>query len=100
MRYSPVFSSGSGHIDFIEFLHLMNKRIKQPITEEDIRQCFDIFDKDEVGYITIRGLDEVFTSLGQRRTDEELKDILKFFDAKNEEGLIEYEGKPQSQINS
>eukprot|EP00795_Rhopilema_esculentum_P002777 gene2777-1000_t len=89
--FHEIDDNSSGHIDFIEFLQLMNKSIKEPITEENIRQCFEVFDKDEVGYITIKGLDAVFTSLGQSRTDEELKDMLKFFDANNEEGLIEYE---------
>ncbi len=80
-------------IGFIEFLHFMHKKIKQPITEEDMLKCFQVFDSEDNGYITIRGLEKVFLGLGQRHTDEELKEMITFIDtSSNEEGLCTFEG--------
>ena len=79
-------------IDFIEFLHFMQKKIKQPITDEDMEQCFKVFDGEDNGFITIRGLERVFLSLGQKHTDEELKEMASFVETEDEEGLINFDG--------
>ena len=83
--------SGNGEIDFMEFVHVMHKNIKEPITDENIEQCFKVFDTDEYGYITIRGLERVFLSLGQQCTSTELKDMISFIDSDAEEGLVTIE---------
>eukprot|EP00794_Sanderia_malayensis_P020134 gene20134-22107_t len=87
-----ICQDGSGKIGFIEFLHMMQRKIKQPITDEDMFKSFSVFDNDDMGYITIRGLEKVFLSLGQKHTDEELKEMIRFINTSgNEEGLCTFE---------
>ncbi|XP_065058483.1 calmodulin-A-like [Rhopilema esculentum] len=82
---------GNGEIDFMEFVHVMHKNVKQPITDANMEQCFKVFDSDENGYITIRGLERVFLSLGQQCSTTELKDMISFIDSDAEEGLVTIE---------
>ena len=72
----------------------MFKKIKQPITEDDMVRCFKVFDDEANGFITIRGLERVFLSMGQRHTEEELKEMISYIEVSDkEEGLVTAEGK-------
>lgn len=92
MKHSS-FLEGDGEVDFIDFLHIMHKTIKRPIADDVIEQTFKIIDGEENEFITMRGLEKIFLSLGQFRTDEELKQMLSFIDTQDEEGLVKFEGK-------
>lgn len=49
--YSPRLSSGSGTIDFEEFLVMMVQQLKEDQagkSEEELSECFRIFDKYDV----------------------------------------------------
>ena len=70
----------------------MSKKTKHPIADDDIEQCFKVFDEEDNGYLTIRDLERVFLSLGQRPSEEELKEMLRFIDPANEDGLVQFEG--------
>ena len=84
--------SGDGEVDFIDFLHVMHKTLKKPISDEVIETCFQTLDGEENQFITMRGLERIFVSLGQKRTDDELKEMVAFIDTGDEEGLIKFEG--------
>lgn len=48
LTHSPLLSSGSGTIDFEEFLVMMVKQLKEDQagkSEEELSECFRIFDK-------------------------------------------------------
>ena len=77
----------------------MSKIIKQTIPDEDIEKCFKVFNEEDDGYLTIRGLQRVFMSLGQKPSDEELKEMMSFIDPENEDGLIQYDGNDSSKIS-
>ena len=53
----------------------MNDDIPEDFREE-IKQTFDLFDKDENGTIDREELSEVFKSLGQHFTEAELTDMI------------------------
>lgn len=71
----------------------MNKEVKSAVSDEDIEKCCKVFDVFDNGYITIKDLQRVFTSLGQNLTDEELNDMLVMIDPGNDDGLVEFQGK-------
>ena len=54
----PIFfmSLGDGTIDFDEFLTMMARKMKETDTEEEIREAFKIFDKDNNGLISPSGI--------------------------------------------
>ena len=50
----PTFfiSLGNGEIDFEEFLMMMAKKMNDVDHEAEIKEAFEIFDRDESGFIT------------------------------------------------
>ena len=44
--------AGSGTVDFPEFLNMMAKKIGTTDSEEEIREAFRVFDRQQNGYIT------------------------------------------------
>ena len=51
--------SGNGEIDFEEFLSMMAKKMKETDSEEEIREAFRVFDKDNDGFLTMKELKHV-----------------------------------------
>ncbi|CAH9104051.1 unnamed protein product [Cuscuta europaea] len=47
-----VDTNGNGTIEFPEFLNLMAKKIKETDEDEEIKEAFKVFDKDQNGYIS------------------------------------------------
>ena len=88
---SAHFFLGDRKIDFIEFMHLMGKKIKSSTSEADIERCFSAFDRDEDGYITVKELKNIFLSLGENIEDSDLRKMMKPVDT-DEDGLISYGG--------
>ena len=43
---------GNGIIDFGEFANLMIMKMKDTVTEEELWDAFNVFDRDGNGYIT------------------------------------------------
>ena len=56
---------------------------------EEIKQTFDLFDKDKSGSIDRQELGEVFKSLGQHYTDQELQEMIDEIDDDGN-GAIEF----------
>lgn len=56
---------------------------------EQIREAFNVFDKDNDGFITLKELGTVMRSLGQNPTENELHDLIKQYD-RDESGTIDF----------
>ena len=72
-----VDANKNGTIDFPEFLSLMAKKMETQESEEEIRDAFKVFDKDNTGLISAAELRHVLTSIGEKLSDEDLDDLLK-----------------------
>jgi len=44
--------TGSGTVDFPEFLNMMAKKIQSTDLEEEIREAFRVFDREKTGHIS------------------------------------------------
>lgn len=82
--------NGDGEIDFGEFVGLMSRQIIDHDTEEELREAFKIFDKNEDGFISPSELRLVMVNLGEKLTDEEIDDMIREADFDND-GVINYE---------
>lgn len=82
--------NGDGEIDFNEFCNLMSKQSHEGDADEELREAFKIFDKDEDGFISPAELRFVMTNLGEKLTDEEIDDMIREADFDGD-GLINYE---------
>ena len=88
-----MFLSGSGTIEWSEFLKMMKERKKEEeFNEEELSDVFKVFDKDNSGFISASELKEVSSKLGRNLTDEDVKEMMKETDL-DEDGKISYEGK-------
>ena len=57
--------------------------------DEELKQCFHAFDKNGDGYISINELEEVMSRLGEKLSQQDLKDMMDDADA-NKDGLIDF----------
>lgn len=79
----------SDKIEFSEFLEQYAKTQKDPDTEEDLLECFKIFDIDNTGYITSNELKHIMTKFGENFPEEELNEMIRKGDPHNE-GYVKY----------
>ncbi|ORM40299.1 Calmodulin [Babesia sp. Xinjiang] len=87
---NDIDTSGSGAIDFPEFLILMARKMKEGDTEEELVQAFKVFDRDGNGFISAQELRHVMTNLGEKLTNEEVEEMLREADVDGD-GKINYE---------
>ncbi|XP_049636499.1 troponin C, skeletal muscle [Suncus etruscus] len=88
-----VDEDGSGTIDFEEFLVMMVRQMKEDAkgkSEEELAECFRIFDRNADGYIDAEELAEIFRASGEQVTDEEIESLMKDGD-KNNDGRIDFD---------
>ncbi|KAK9360274.1 hypothetical protein V1504DRAFT_455471 [Lipomyces starkeyi] len=86
---NEVDVDNDGTIDFPEFLTMMARKMKDTDSEEEIKEAFRVFDRDNNGYISSTELRHVMTSIGERLTDEEVDLMIKEADTNND-GRIDY----------
>ena len=82
--------------EFEEFKKMMERREggvgreTADSKEAEIREVFHHFDEDDNGYISGEELRHIMTSLGERMTDEEVKELIQETDTDGD-GRISYE---------
>ncbi|XP_066140685.1 calmodulin-like isoform X5 [Euwallacea fornicatus] len=87
---NEVDQDGNGTIEFNEFLQMMSKKMKDADGEEELKEAFRVFDKNNDGLISNIELRHVMTSLGERLSEEEVDDMIKEADLDGD-GQVNYE---------
>ncbi|KAK7345921.1 hypothetical protein VNO77_16537 [Canavalia gladiata] len=87
---NEVDANGNGLIEFVEFLDLMTRRTKAIDVEEDLKEAFKVFDKDQNGYISASELRHVMINMGEILTDEEVELMIEAADSDGD-GLVNYD---------
>lgn len=87
---NEVDTDGNGTIDFREFLDLMAHKMKDFDSDEELREAFKVFDKDQNGYISAAELRHVMINLGEKLTEEEVEMMIKEADTDGD-GQVNYE---------
>jgi calmodulin len=67
----PALISGA------EFLTMMARKMKDTDSEEEIREAFKVFDRDNNGFISAAELRHVMTSIGEKLTDDEVDEMIR-----------------------
>lgn len=91
MQNIIILNLGNGSIDFEEFVLMMAKKLEKSNTEDEIREAFKLFDKDNNGCITVTELRNILTETGQKIRPEEADELMKAIDTDGD-GKIDYEG--------
>ena len=79
----------SGTIDFSEFLSLMSRELKDADAEEEVREAFAVFDKNNDGKISAEELQLVMAKLGEQLSPEEVQEMIREADLDGD-GSIDY----------
>ena len=87
---ASVDKSGSGTIDFNEFLKLLLDKMSEKDSKEDAMRAFRQFDVDQTGKITFENLKAVSRELGEDMTDEEISEMIEKADL-DADGMISEE---------
>mmetsp|Transcript_17434 Transcript_17434/g.16634 ORF Transcript_17434/g.16634 Transcript_17434/m.16634 type:complete len:99 (+) Transcript_17434:178-474(+) len=78
---------GNGEVDFDEFCGLMIKKMKESEPVEELVEVFKIFDKNNDGIVDIYDLAVVFKELGEKISDEDLREMIEEHDHDNDKAL-------------
>jgi len=73
---AEIDKSGTGVMDFNEFLELMSAKMAEKDTKEEILKAFKLFDDDGTGKISFKNLKRVSKELGENLTDEEIQEMI------------------------
>ncbi|XP_057783343.1 calmodulin-like protein 8 isoform X1 [Salvia miltiorrhiza] len=117
---NEVDIDGNGTIEFAEFLNLMANKMKvssyrsyiintfffslvftlcvcvcavfnqETDAEEELKEAFKVFDKDQNGYISASELRHVMINLGEKLTDEEVDQMIREADLDGD-GQVDYD---------
>ncbi|CAD5187760.1 calmodulin-like protein 8 isoform X2 [Musa acuminata AAA Group] len=88
---SEIDANGNGTIEFQEFLNLMASKLNKGIDSEDeLKEAFKVFDKDQNGFISATELRNVMISLGEKLTDEEVAQMIREADLDGD-GQVNFE---------
>ncbi|KAL5195951.1 Calmodulin-like protein 8 [Glycine soja] len=88
---NEVDMNGSGTIEFGQFLNLMARKMKkQSEAEEELKEAFKLFDKDQDGYISPTELLSAMRNIGVKITEEELEHMIRLADLDGD-GRVNYE---------
>ena len=84
-----VDNDSDSKIEFEEFLKIMNNKLKQTETEQELIEAFKIFDKEGKGLISENEFKHIMLSLGEKISEEELEEMMKKADP-DKKGFVNY----------
>merc|ERR1711976_20142 len=87
---SEFDNSGTGSIDWTEFLLMMQKRKIKVDNEIEVREAFKAFDFNNSGYLSPKELKTIMAMLGEELNDLEIQYMVEEADL-DRDGLINYE---------
>ena len=68
--------NNEGKVSFDEFYHVVNVRMKNPLTEDELKDSFALFDKDNSGKISSAELKKALTTWGEKLSDDQVNEFI------------------------
>lgn len=84
-----VDADGNDNIDFTEFLALMSRQMRQSDIDDELREAFRVFDRDNDGFILPQDLRTLLISLGLDSSAEVIRRMINEAD-RNKDGKIDF----------
>lgn len=89
-NFSRVNEVGKGHIDFEDFLFLIEKKEQDKDTRAQLSAAFEVFDEGSTGFIKSADLKHMMLSLGKKLNPAEVDELILEADAEGT-GHIRYD---------
>ncbi|CDW54360.1 ATP dependent DNA helicase [Trichuris trichiura] len=86
-----IAGDGSEEVDFNTLIPLFTYQAEAEEDIVELRETFNIFDRNGDGYITTTELKQVLDDLGDPASDEDVRNIIASTDS-DQDGLINFEG--------
>ncbi|KAK8695065.1 hypothetical protein V6N13_072607 [Hibiscus sabdariffa] len=83
-------SNGDGLLDLQDLINLMDEDNGEEDKLRDLREAFGMYDEDGCGFITPKGLKKMLSKLGESKSIDECKLMIKHFDI-NGDGVLSFE---------
>lgn len=74
----------NGLVFFNDFLQMMSRRLEEQNSLVSLKQAFRIFDRNDVDYFTVVEVRAVMANLGEKMSDEDLREMFKDIDSDND----------------
>mmetsp|Transcript_105 Transcript_105/g.437 ORF Transcript_105/g.437 Transcript_105/m.437 type:complete len:170 (-) Transcript_105:37-546(-) len=78
---AEVDEDSSGRIEFPQFLKILALRLQSLDSEEEMREAFQVFDRDKNGSVSASELKHVMNNLGEPVTNKEVEEMIREADA-------------------
>ncbi|KAH7716680.1 calmodulin [Aphelenchoides avenae] len=72
-----IDEDGNGTIELEEFVKMMSKKVKVDENEKELREAFQVFDRDNDGFISPFELRHVMINLGEKLSEEEVVEMIR-----------------------
>ncbi|KAK8695062.1 hypothetical protein V6N13_072604 [Hibiscus sabdariffa] len=83
-------SNGDGLLDLQDLINLMEEDNGEEDKLRDLRDAFGMYDEDGCGFITPKGLKKMLSKLGESKSIDECKVMIKHFDI-NGDGVLSFQ---------
>ncbi|CZR64933.1 probable Calmodulin, partial [Phialocephala subalpina] len=90
---NEIDADNAGTIDFPEFLTMMARKMKDVDNEDEIREAFKVFDRDN-GFMSAAELRYAMVSIGEKLTGDEINEMIMEAD-QDGDGRIDYSQRVQ-----
>lgn len=74
---SGADGDGKGTVTFSEFLTIIAPRLDDEISNQAICDAFEVLDEDGKGYVDAQKVRHMWSTMGERLTDQEINDTFK-----------------------
>ncbi|KAM8711223.1 hypothetical protein ACLKA7_000373 [Drosophila subpalustris] len=87
---NEIDTDGNGFIDFEEFVSALTRRLSGNLDDDEIRDAFRVYDKENTGFIGPDQLRSVFFDVDQVVHEEEIEEMIRGVD-QDGDGKLSYE---------
>eukprot|EP00347_Sterkiella_histriomuscorum_P023799 403333347 len=88
--FAEVDKDISGALNFDDFIRIVQPRLRDRNSKEEIFKIFKLFDEDNTGRISFKNLKKISAEIGENLNDDELHEMINEAD-RTGDGLITFE---------
>lgn len=81
---------GNGELEFIEFVSIVSQRMRGNLDDDELRDAFRVYDKENDGFITIENIRKVVFDIDSMPIEEDIEEAILLYD-NDGDGKLSYE---------